>query len=114
MFRAITALAVAGTLLLATSGCVSPTTQVRVIRDPATGQLVAEFERGWMAGPVELSFDYEAPDGTRISGHWASEINLDAAQSAYALQQTNLGKALDLAAEAAKVAARSGAGAAIP
>jgi len=91
-------------LLLTLSGCVSPGTSIDIERDPETGAIHANLERGWLAGPVDITGEYTAPDGTHVEFRWKAEIDLEAAQSVAALQQANMAKALELAAAAAKSA----------
>ena len=91
-------------LLFALTGCVSPGTDIEINRDPETGAITVQLERGWLAGPVDIEGEYTSPDGTHVKFRWKADLNLDAAAQAYALQQANLGKALDLAAAAASAA----------
>jgi len=85
-------------LLFTLVGCVSPGTEIEIERDPTTGAIAAHLERGWLAGPVDITADYTAPDGTKISFRWLADVNLDAAARARTRDQEILQKALELAA----------------
>jgi hypothetical protein len=61
--------------------------------NPETREL--RVERSWLGGPFYCEFEYEHPDGTRISGIVQSDVNLDAAVQRVATQTDVISKALD-------------------
>lgn len=88
-------------LLVACCGCITPSTEITLERDPLTGKMLAHLQRDWLAGPLDVSGDYVAPDGTELHVRWASEVNLDAAVAAEAQRLAAMDAAVQRAVSAA-------------